>query len=436
MEPKDQNGQPEPEQDAGRARQRQRRIELIPSRPGRLVSVAGLVERVVEQFVIEHGQESTALREADTVAKRMALVRDSAQYIFAVESVQMSQEDQAHVIRQAYSAIFGYGPLDPLLLDERITTILLEGIDKISVRYGPGEELTLLDPVFEDHLQLQRIIGRLLEDAGAELRDDEPIIEAGFLLNNRPVNINIVAPPFSPALTADIRLHPANLPALDDLVAGDFMSQGAADFLRALARSEHGFVIVGDTESGKTTLLAVLAQLLPRPEHVISVERSGELRLPEGAERLVVRWPVGETPGYNLAACVEQALEKAPGCLLLDEVRADEPEAIRPLLQHENPPRLIWTFRGGADPKRIRSALGMVARRADPAQPEVMVSALYERLPFVVIVRRRRGSLRLHGIAEWQPAGEYVDFIELFEMDMDHLRPTGRYPRRSLDLDT
>lgn len=415
---------------------KERRIKLVKSRAGRIVSVAGLIERVVTQFSQEHGENSPALLEADTEAKRLKLVRDTAVYVFSVESVQLAAEEQADIIQQAYSELFGFGPLDTLFADKDVTTIALEGADKVAVRYGPGTELVTLDPLFEDLAHMQRIVRRMLYIAGAELNEDLPFIEAGFTFNDRAVSITVTGPPFTFNLTTDIRLHSANRPELKDWVAADYLPETAAKLLEALARSQHGFVIVGDTESGKTTLLSMLSQYVPDVKTLVSVERSGELALPEGATQQVVQWPFGELKQISLSERVEQALATHPTCLLLDEVRADETDAIAPLLRESDVPRQIWVFRGASDALRIRSALGMIARRADTSQPEAMVQALYRRLPFMVVLKKRRGKIEVIQITEWQFNDDpnYPDTVELMAKDWDGFVLTGKRPQHELDL--
>src|SRR5690606_26253116 len=103
-------------------------------------------------------------------------------------------------------------------------------------------------------------------------------------------------------------------------------------FLAALVASPYGLIVVGDTESGKTTLLDALANRLPAEAHVSSVERAGELRLPAAATRRTVRWPLGDEPGKSFGEQIWAALADAPDVLVLDEVRADDPAAIAPLL--------------------------------------------------------------------------------------------------------
>jgi type IV secretory pathway ATPase VirB11/archaellum biosynthesis ATPase len=405
-----------------------RKPTLLPAQPGRVISLGGVIERIVKQFQEDYDSTSPALQEADTEVKRRMLVRDVALYVFSVEALHLSHAQQSDIIRRVYSELFGYGPLDALFSDERITTIQLTGAEKVAVRYAPGTDLVPLEPIFDDAAHLRRMLQRLLQAARAEIRPELPAIETGLPLGPRPACVNVAL--FTTQLSADIRLHPAQPPALADLVQQGYVPAAAADFLQALAQSDHGFVIVGDTESGKTTLLSALAQFLPQPESVAAVERAGELRLPAAMRRYPVRWPVGAAPGSTFAEQVTAALAAAPALLLLDEVRSDEGAAIVPLLTADQAPRQIWVFRGTADAKRTRTALAMLARMAHPGQPEAAVAALYHRLPFVVTVKRRRGSLSLREIAEWQwpPGADYPDYVALWSDQGDGVVPTGRAP--------
>lgn len=426
----DENGVPPDEQ---------RPPRLIPGRGGtRMYSLAALLERIVSTFESEHGgvtsdTPSQSFQEAESVVDKRKLVRDTVNYVVSVEAIVISPQEQADIAKQAYSELFGFGPLDDLFSDETVTTIALEGIDRVSVRRGHGE-LTVSDLLFEDIGQLRRVIGRLLRLAGAELRDDQSIIEAGLTVNERPVSLNLVGPPLTPQLTADIRVHPRHVPTLEACVE----DSRTRELLAALARSPHGYVIVGEPESSKTTLLAALLSVSGQSS-MVSVERAGELRLPDGGEQLIVQWPLGDVPGITFSERVVEALEKQPSCIVLDEVRADESAGIAPLLlpDSESPPRLIWTFRGPAESKRLTSALTMVARRADSTRSEALVKALYERLPFIITVRRRKDRVQVYSIAEWQrpdEAAEYPDYVELMTMGWEALETTGKRPSHDLDL--
>ncbi|HEX2619352.1 MAG TPA: hypothetical protein VHL11_04370, partial [Phototrophicaceae bacterium] len=98
--------------------------------------------------------------------------------------------------------------------------------------------------------------------------------------------------------------------------------------------------------------------------------------------------------------------------------------------------RQMWAFRGQADSKRLASALGMLARRGDATQSETLVRALYERLPFVIVVRRRKERLQLHSISEWQFLydTDYPDYVELMAQGWEGIELSGKQPTHSLPL--
>lgn len=432
MEQMPNNGAQEPQKPADEGREPQ----FLSTTPGlRQFSLGALVERIISHFAEEFPADSTALAAADTTSKKLALVRDVTDYVLNVESVVVAREEKAAVIGRAYAEIFSYGPLDELLLDQRITTISLDGADKVAVRYGHGD-LTALPPLFEDEGHMRRILRRLLADAGAELRADLPYLEVGLKAGERLVCINLVTPMLSFQYTADIRLHPLVPITLADLVVSRFMTTQALTMLRALMASPHGVIVAGDTESGKTTLLNALLNVLPQPQGTVVVERAGELRLPAVVHALRTKWPLGDAAGVSFGAQIQPALALKPVCLVLDEVRADEPESIAPLLTKPDMPRQVWVFRSSPDPKRLRSALGMLARRASPDDPEEAVSALYTRLPFVVTLcfNRAEGRLLLRSIAEWQTNAGTAEWVELLARDGDSLVVTGQRAQHSLDL--
>ncbi len=149
----------------------------------------------------------------------------------------------------------------------------------------------------------------------------------------------------------------------------------------------------------------------------------------------MVQWPTDEAAGKSFANLITEAVLEQPRCLLLDEVRADEPDTVMPLLTMSNPPRLLWTFRGQAEPKRLSAALGMLARRSAD-QSEQTLHALYQRLPFVIALRRRSGRLFVSRISEWQAAPDAMSFslVEIMSHDGEQLTLTGHLPLAQLDL--
>jgi len=139
------------------------------------------------------------------------------------------------------------------------------------------------------------------------------------------------------------------------------------------------------------------------------------------------RYPHELSGGQQQRVAIARAMVMEPAVLLLDEVRADDPRSIAPLLASDQPPRQIWAVRGAPDAKRLQSALGMLARQAAPGQGERLVHALYDRLPFVLTVARIRERLQLFSIAEWQSRvdTDYPDYVMLCRYEDGEARPTG-----------
>lgn len=390
---------------------------LVPGRSGtRFFSLAAVVERVLEQFRLEHGGGSPALREAATPAQRYRLILDCVEYVLAVESIALPEGDRAGIVRQAYSDVFGYGPLDALFADLSVTTIVIQGPRRASVRRGHGE-LESLTPLFEDSAHLTRIITRLLEDAGAQPGPNDGLLEIGLTVGGRPASVTVALPPVAMTPSLDIRLHGPAALSLQALVQAEMLTADAAAFIGQIAQSRYGFAIVGESETGKTTLLNALLPLLPQIEQAALVERTGELRPPHSPVRLRPVWSAEPLLARSFGEQIEAALAHEPAMVVLDEVRADQPRSIAPLLEAASPPRAVWSVRGVPDAKRLQSALGMLARRAGTAADEGRVLALYERLPFVITVARIRGRLQVFSIAEWQSRidTDYPDYVMLYQ---------------------
>ena len=400
------------------------------------ISRAALMERIVDAFTAEHTPDNSAIRAAEIRTERIKLLLPVVEYVLSVESVDVSRDEKADLMGMAYSEIFGFGPLDALFDDESVTTVTLEGAEKVSVRRGHGD-LEPLDTLFEDEGHMKEVVGRMLMRANVALWEGMSVVEAGFRLeNDRFLSMSLAAPPVTLALSLDIRLHPLQRPAFESLATNsESFTPDVVRVLQALMTSEHGVMIVGQPESGKTMAVSALLELLPEPSSAIAIERTGELFLPEGMASAVAQWPQStDDPGVTFGEQVDANLDQGYQTMVLDEVRADEPHTIAPLLAMEAPPRMIWSVRASPDSKRLRAALGMLARLADETNGEMLVRNLFEQLPFVVSLRRLNGEIQFREIGEWyyKPGSETVQYQSLVQHTMGEVFTTGETPHHDL----
>jgi Flp pilus assembly CpaF family ATPase len=409
--------------------------KFLKGRSGtRMISFAAVLEQIISTFLQEHGNDSPALLDSHYEADKLKLVLATVDYVIAVESIEIQSSDKAYIIQQAYAEIFGYGPLDAFLKDEEITTIVIEGYEKLAVRRGHGELLSL-ESQFEDRAHLQRVLRRILVDAGTDI-DAAAIIEVGLHKYGRSISISVVLPPVTLQPNVDIRLHPSKPVTLENLIRQHVLNERDAILLKAIAQSNHGFIITGDTESGKTTLMNLMIGMMDT-QNIASVERTGELLIPHDKNQFVVQWGGLTEKARSFSQQIKAALDIAPDMIILDEVRADEPDGIALLLTTQTAPRQAWAVRGTADTKRLAAALNMIVRRSHAENSEELVKELARRLPFIIMLRRTQGNLKLRGIAEWQFDSDntYASLVELLASGWDGLELTGRHPVNALDLD-
>lgn len=416
------------------ARPNRTQPRFLPSERGtRQVSLGAIVERIVEQFMAEASTDGKHLPPYASMSEQLQALRPVVEYVLAVESISLDSALQAEVIQKTYQAVFGLGGLETLLDDLSITTIALEGIDKVSIRRGHGE-LEWVAPIIETDEQLSSVFQRLLERVGTVQTDEsDPFIELGFQTQQqRRVVVHGAIPPATPTLQLDIRLHPPQAPTLSDLVAYEMLPQSIADILLALAHSPYGVVVAGQPESGKTTLLNALLLEVEPIEPAILLERACEMQPPAWlSSDTVHRWERQQSVRFG--QLVNQAVERDSRLIVLDEVRADEPHSLAPLLSAPNAVRLMWAFRASIEPKRLQVSLTMLARRSDAVEGEALVQRLIDHLPFIITLRRNQSRLTFAELAEWQTDSMgYPRYCSLVSGYHGELEWTGVAPSRPL----
>jgi pilus assembly protein CpaF len=379
--------------------------ELLSARG---VSLAGVLERVTDQFAAETEARSDILSIADAAERRRILV-EIVEYVLTVEGIRLSREDRLRVIEVAYNDLFLLGVLHPLLRDPEVDEIEIAAADRIYARRGAQKTLT--DLRFRDESQLERVLRRALIATGEQLYSGEPLIEVGARLMERPARLTITMPPISMMLQASIRLHAAQPRTLSDLIGSQVLSADQAAQLERAIAERRGVMLAGDVESGKTTLLQALLPLIATQDgkHA-AAQRAAELILPENVTNAE-----GVTFAARLSAAHELVAERG-GWLIADELRFDESEAMWNALTSDlnaRAPRLLWAFRAATEPTRLRTAFSMAVRRAVPSVDQAVIhGGLLDRLPVVVLMARRDGRPQVLRIAAWRADGESLTLAD------------------------
>src|SRR5690606_24900387 len=144
--------------------------------------------------------------------------------------------------------------------------------------FGPMQRAPVY---FDDPAHLRRTVSRALASVGVQLVDWNYFLEVGIEVHGRPARLGLIAPPISPHLQVEIRLHPRAPRTLEDLIQGGALSEAAARAITGHIAAGRGLLVIGDVGAGKTTLLNALGPTFATlAGRVVAVQRAAELRLP------------------------------------------------------------------------------------------------------------------------------------------------------------
>jgi pilus assembly protein CpaF len=171
--------------------------------------------------------------------------------------------------------LFGFGPMEPLLRDDTISEIMVNGPNSVYIEQKGKLKLSPVRFASDEHVL--KVIDRIIRPLGRRIDRKWPMVDARLPDGSR---VNAIIPPCAidgPTIT--IRKFSKNKLKIDDLVRFGSITNEMADFLRACVISRLNIVVAGGTGSGKTTLLNVLSNFIPEEERIVTIEDSAELQL-------------------------------------------------------------------------------------------------------------------------------------------------------------
>jgi pilus assembly protein CpaF len=233
----------------------------------------------------------------------------------------LTTAERTRLIRRVVDEAVGLGVLEPLLADDSVTEIMVNGTDEIYVERDGRIERA--DSSFSDEGQLYQTIDRIVSQVNRRVDESSPMVDARLPTGER---VNVIIPPLAlngPTMT--IRRFP-RLFTIDELVRIRSMDRPTADLLRAMVRARLNVVISGGTGAGKTTLLNALSSAVPDGERIITVEDNAELRLQQPHVVTLEARPANvEGKGeVTIRDLVRNSLRMRPDRIIVGEVRGAE----------------------------------------------------------------------------------------------------------------
>ncbi len=306
----------------------------------------------------------------------------------------MTNSQRSALIRRVIDEAIGLGVLEPLLADESVTEIMVNGPGEVWIERDGRIERAEVQ--FTSEAQLYQTIDRIVSQVNRRVDESSPMVDARLPTGER---VNVIVPPLSlvgPILT--IRRFPRRF-TLAELVESGTLDEPTRRLLSAFVRGRLNVVISGGTGAGKTTLLnALSAAILPR-ERIVTIEEAAELQLQQPHVIPLEARPANvEGKGeVTIRDLVRNALRMRPDRIIVGEVRGVETLDMLQALNTGHEGSLVTVHANTADDALFR--LETLATMSDlpiplPALQEYINSAIH------VIAQIERGADGLRRVVE------------------------------------
>ena len=234
----------------------------------------------------------------------------------------VTREERTRLVDQLANDVTGFGPLEPLLADETITEVMVNGPDHVYIeRAGKIERI---ESSFLNDEHVRRIIDRIITPMGRRIDEMSPRVDARLPDGSR---VNAIVEPLSlvgPVIT--VRKFSHTPYTVDDLIRFGTSTPEMFEFLRVCIEARLNVFVSGGTGSGKTTFLNVLSSFIPNDERIVTIEDAAELQLRQDhVITLESRPPNLEGEGeITIRHLLKNAMHMRPDRIIVGECRSGE----------------------------------------------------------------------------------------------------------------
>ena len=267
-----------------------------------------------------------AIMGEQNIDKKRAMLRDRITQVINEEgpklNIVLSSRENELMTGTLLDDMVGFGPIQPLLDEEDISEIMVNG--PYQIYYEKKGKLVLSDIKFKDNDHVMRIIERIVAPIGRRIDESMPYVDARLPDGSR---VNAIIPPLAlngPTIT--IRKFKKEALGVADLIKFGTLTPEMATFIEACIKVRLNIVVSGGTGSGKTTTLNILSSFIPEDERIITCEDAAELQLRQPhVVRLETRPANIEGKGaVPMRELIKNTLRMRPERVIVGECRGGE----------------------------------------------------------------------------------------------------------------
>lgn len=297
--------------------------------------------------------------------------------------------------RSLINRLTGLGPLDPLLLDDTITEIMVNGPQAYVERNGVIEPCVV---EFVDSEEIQDLARRVANRAGRELNTENPLCDARLSDGSR---IHCVLPPVSEVPSITIRRAQSRPLRLADYLRNGSINQAMWEDLAQLVVKRHNIIVAGGASTGKTSFLRLLATAIDSAERLVTIEDVRELNLDHAN---TVRLEAFRQ--FTVRDLVVNALRMRPDRIIVGEVRGSEALDLIEAMNSGHPGSLCSVHSADGGMRTIHRLARMALQRAVGLTFDSLVDQIMDTIEVIVyLVREPGGRRRVDMVMDVSPDG-------------------------------
>jgi pilus assembly protein CpaF len=338
---------------------------------------------------------------------------------------QLNFLEQRELVQSLIADMLGLGPIEPLIEDETVTDIMINGAKQVYVERRGKLELT--DVSFRDDQHVMNVATKIVTRIGRRIDESRPLVDARLADGSR---VNIIIPPLAidgPSIS--IRKFSKKTITLDTMAQQANISPEMATLLKIAARCRLNILISGGTGSGKTTLLNALSRLIDPAERTVTIEDAAELQLQQPhVVRLETRSPNLEGTGeITMRDLLRNSLRMRPDRIILGEIRGAEALDVLQAMNtgHDGSMSTIHANRPREALTRLENMVGMTGIHLPSLAVRTQIAAAVHMI--LQINRMRDGMRRVTEVIEVVGMeGDVITTQELFSYQFQGESADGR----------
>ena len=340
-------------------------------------------------------------------------------------SIVVNREDRTVLQDELYDEVVGLGPLEPLLKDDSIADILVNGPHQIFIERNG--KLQLSEVKFKDERHLIRIIDKIVSAVGRRVDESNPYVDARLLDGSR---FNAMIPPVAiDGSLVSIRKFKKDKLGIRDLVQFGAFSEQMAMYLEAAVATRLNVIVSGGTGSGKTTTLNALSSFIDNSERILTIEDTAELQLQQTHVGRMESKPSNSEGkgGVSPRDCLKNALRMRPDRIIVGETRGEE---VIDMLQAMNTGHdgSMTTIHANSPRDGLSRLENMVAMAGIEMPLKAVRNQIGSAVHLIVQASRLQdGSRRMTSITEITGMeGEVISMQEIFRFQRTGLTPENK----------